>query len=77
MESEIIRELFDTANGGPARAFECLLPNWVRGGVRMGKPCGAICRTLRGMRSHQLAVHTFKPQMSIPLNGTEERDDVR
>jgi len=75
MDSDVIRPLYDTENGGPARAFECLLLNWVRPGVKGGKHCGVVTRTLRGMRSHQLYSHAFKPQAKIPFSGKDEQWD--
>lgn len=62
MNSSTIRWLFDSENGGPPRAYECLL-----GDSRTSKPrtCGAVTRTIRGMRSHQRSVHSFEPQEKL------------
>jgi hypothetical protein len=72
-----VRCLYDLANGGPPRAFECLLIYgkglndvshamqearqyfMLREGFR---PCGAVTRTLRGMKSHLWLVHKFVAQ---------------
>ena len=63
MTSETIRALSDMANGGPARAFECLLPDFRT--CKPDKLCGFVSRTLRGMRSHQRSVHGFRPQAKL------------
>ena len=64
--SEIMRFLYDPLIGGPPRAFECKLEN-----RKKAKPCGFVSRTLRGMRVHQLRVHSFVPQSELPIVKTE------
>lgn len=60
MNSSTIRWLIDAENGGPPRAYECLI--FV---ARKEKHCGAVTRTIRGMRSHQRSVHAFDPQPKL------------
>lgn len=72
MTSETIRWLVDAADGGPPRAFECKLAD----GKPSGKACGAVTRTLRGMRSHQRSVHGFRAQKAlfeVPVKQAKER----
>ena len=61
MDPETVRKLYDTLNGGPPHAFECLLSV---SGVPY-KLCGAVCKTQRGIRTHQWLVHRFKPQKQL------------
>lgn len=67
IQSETIRFLFDPLVGGPPRAFECRLDVDVEEECPCGgeQVCGKITKTLRGMRTHQLLVHGFKPQSEI------------
>jgi hypothetical protein len=82
MDGEVIRYLYDRDTGGGAQAFKCLLP-----GKGLKMQCGAVCRTLQGMRMHQRIVHRFEPQEvlleifdpgievnPIPRNGKSESE---
>jgi hypothetical protein len=65
--SETIRFLFDPLTGGPPRAFECKLDTeeWGLNGKVKEDACGAVTRTLSGMRAHQRIVHGFVPQSKL------------
>jgi hypothetical protein len=56
VNSETIRCLIDALNGGPPRAFECLMSEGF---------CGKVTRTLSGMKAHQRTVHKFVPQAEL------------
>jgi hypothetical protein len=58
VNQDTVRWLVDVENGGPPRAFECLLPNETG-------CCGKITRTLSGMKAHQRTVHAFVPQADL------------
>lgn len=67
--SSIVRPLYDTLNGGPPKAFECLIPkpgaeHWHHDTMTYD-PCGKITRTERGMRMHLKLVHHFEAQQCL------------
>ena len=75
-DSQIVRPLYDTLNGGPPRAFACQYwevsqgqgpvsgwgPPFPRDSDGSYYICGKITRTERGMRQHLARVHNFEPQ---------------
>jgi hypothetical protein len=60
IRSDVILYLYDVLDGGPARAFLCKLD-------KSGKPCGAVTRTLTGMRTHPRVCHSFRPQAKLSI----------
>lgn len=54
-----IRPLMDIVDGGPPKAWYCLLAGDIR------DRCGKITKTLDGMRKHQEQVHGYTPQAEI------------
>lgn len=66
----IYRPLYDTENGGPPRAFECLMFKGETAKytplLENRNPCGHVTRTERGMKTHLTVVHGFKAQLDIP-----------
>lgn len=74
MTSSTIRWLVDAENGGPPRAYECLLtmPGFTGNDyedpereVEKHWVCGKVTRTLSGMRVHQKIIHFFEPQSNL------------
>lgn len=64
-DSEICRPLYDTLNGGPPRAFECLIPCDTDDAIPRVFSCGKVCRTERGMKMHLKLVHHFEAQQCL------------
>lgn len=71
MNSSTIRWLIDAENGGPPRAYECLLVTGL--GYSSDLVCGKVTRTLSGMRSHQRSVHSFEPQEKLFRGAESDR----
>lgn len=68
MKSDTVRWLIDAENGGPPKAFLCILAGSSKTNeptVAEFYPCGVVTRTLRGMHSHQRSVHGFKAQKEL------------
>lgn len=70
-DSSIVRPLYDTLNGGPPKAFECLRPtpqseqSHYAYEITSYHPCGKVTRTERGMRMHLKYVHNFEAQQCL------------
>jgi hypothetical protein len=75
IQSDIMTYLYDPLVGGPPRAYECKIETpAIRAGVRGSGICGAVTRTLSGMRSHQRSVHGFTPQAKLPIKENTDAD---
>ena len=70
IQSDVMTYLYDPLVGGPPRAYECKLVTGL--GYSSEKVCGFVCRTLRGIRMHQLYVHDFKPQAKLLIRKEEQ-----
>lgn len=79
-ENDFARPLFDFKRGGPARAFECIMPiehkifNTASGKFEYHSDsteiCGKITKTEKGMRMHLKQLHFWEEQPC--LSSTEE-----
>ena len=67
VENEYVRPLYDPVNGGPPRAFKCLLAKdaGVRGRVLVMEWCNKVTRTEIGMKAHLKRVHCFEEQQCL------------
>lgn len=72
LENDYARPLVDFENGGPPKAFECLMSIRYKNselhkilGRSEHHHCGKITRTERGMRMHLKTVHNWEEQLCL------------
>lgn len=63
-------------DGGPPRAYECLMESTEPDHVP-GKICGHVCKTTRGIMGHLGIVHALSVQITLDeaIKREEDKDD--
>ena len=63
--SQLYISLYDTKNGGGARAFQCRIKDHEQCGPECHWHCNRVCRTERGMWSHLRQAHGIERQPGL------------